>query len=139
MHTIQQAYKAFKVLTPAAITDDLAASASNDVIVEGYQKDAMVTLNVGACAGTSVTGVFALMGALKATPTTFDQTLATFGTLTEASDNTIACAAVNLEGIYAVAPALACSEVGDESFTVGMVLHAKADNQGATLNSSTPA
>lgn len=139
METVQQKYKAIQLLAPAAYTADAAASTSNDVDVEQYEKDAMVTLNIGACTGTTVTGVFKLKGSLKATPTVFDQTLATFGTLTEDSDTKIACAQVNLEGIAFVAPDIDVSATGTPSFTVGMVLHARAVNQGSSVNSATPA
>jgi hypothetical protein len=139
MNTIEQRYKAIQLLAPAALTEDVAASTSNDVDVEIYDNDAMAILNIGACTGTTVTGDITIIGALKATPTVFDQTLATFATLTELSDAKIAAVPVNLHNIVAVAPAVDVSASGTPSFTVSLTLLALSTSQNAELNSATPA
>lgn len=139
MQNLSEEYKALQLLAPQSVTTDVAASASNDIDVEKYNDDCLALLNVGAITGTPVTADITVMGALVATPTVFDQTLATFTQIDEDDDNKIAAVRCDLTGIKNIAPAVDVSASGTPNYTIGLAVLVKPFVEKASINSATPA
>lgn len=132
MHSLSNSYKAFSLIRPQAAT---ATVTGTGVDLAGYLDDALATVNLGAASGTSATCIVTIQGSNDDSSYT---TLTTFGTLTDTSDNKLACGRVNLAG-YRYVRAVATIAGTTPSFLLDVVLHAQAETGKSDLNSTTAA
>jgi hypothetical protein len=140
MHnTLAQAYKLLQLKVPVAVAATVVAATNTSIDVEQYDDDAMALVTVGACSGTDASGVIVIKGSLVATPTVYDQTLATFAAITATSDGFVAGAQLNLAGIARIAPQITVADTTTPSLLIGIVVLARTSDQGAGVNSTTPA
>jgi hypothetical protein len=132
MRDLVQEYKSFPLIFPAAITTTTSSTTVQDV--EIYNDDAVAICNYGAIgAGGSV--IVTILGSLVATPTTYDQTLATF--VSAATSYQMAAGNVALAGIKNVKATATLP--GSTSVAVSVTLLAEAFQKSSTLNSLTAA
>ena len=92
MRTIAQDYKFITAVPAQAITATLTGGA---ISVQPYDTDAAAIVNLGTFTSNPTVTV-TVVGALVATPTTYNQTLATFNAATAAG---LAVAQLNLSGM----------------------------------------
>lgn len=126
---IKEKYKAINLMAATTIS---ASANGTGVDVEIYEDDALVVVSGGGVISGSPSVVNVVKGSLPGTPTTYDQTLATFGALTA---NSIAAARVNLFGIKNVR--VESTLTGSTSISQSVVLLAKPGVEAAGNNSST--
>jgi hypothetical protein len=132
MRDLVQEYKAFPLLFPAAITATTSSTTVADV--EIYNDDAVAVVTIGAV-GAGGSAIVTITGSLVATPTTYDQTLATF--VSAATAYTTAAGNVTLTGIKNVKATATLP--ASTSIAVEVVLLAQAFEKSSTLNSLTAA
>jgi hypothetical protein len=134
MNKVKEAYKALTLISPKAIT---ATETGSSIDVQVYQGDAMAIFQYGALGGTTETlvgkgqkSVDGGSGWTDVSPTVSSVTGAT-------GDNMIAAIAFQLDpNVTHVRAVITMS--GTSSSLVSSVLLARAEMQGATLNSATP-
>jgi hypothetical protein len=132
MHTIQQAYKAISLIRPQTAT---ATVTGTGVSIDSYLGDAAAIVNLGAASGTSATCIVTIQG--SADDSTYT-TITTFGTLTDTSDNKLACGSVALGG-YKYVRAVATLAGTSPSFLLDCVLMIASETASSSLNSTTAA
>lgn len=126
---VVQTHKVISLVAPVTQTSTTTGSA---VDVEVYNDDAMAIATIGTVSGGSPSVVVTITGSLTATPSTYDQTLATFTAATAAG---IGAVNVNLSGIKNVKGV--ATQTGAGNVPISIVLVAQAAQQGSTLNSAT--
>ncbi len=129
MSDIYQEYKALSLIAPITQTATTTGSA---VDVEIYDEDAMVIAQAGAITGGTPSVVVTVVGSLTATPSTYDQTLATFTAFTATG---FASANVSLKGIKNVKAVFTQTGAGNVPISASIVANSVVDN--SSLNSST--
>lgn len=122
-------YKFLSLIAPVVQTSTTTGSA---VDVEVYDDDALAIVNVGTVSGGSPSTVFTLTGSKTATPSVYDQTLATFVANTATG---LACAAANLAGIKNVKGV--ATQTGAGNVPLSYVLAVKPGVKSGSNNSST--
>ena len=129
---LNEMYKAASLLPPAAITSTTSSSTTLDV--EVYDDDALVVCNYGSIgAGGSV--IVTVLGSLVATPSTYDQTLATF--VSASTSYTLAATRAKLAGIKNLSATATLPGSTSVAVTVVVLLDAGVNKSG--LNSATAA
>ncbi len=121
----------YKALTLLGATARTASTTSGNVAVEQYDDDALVILSVGG-GSAGFTAPVTVYGAKTATPSTYDQTLATFSSVTAVG---IAAQRINLAGIANINCNL--NPAGSTSITVAVVAMVKPFVKSSSNNSST--
>lgn len=129
---LAQEYKAVPLLFPAAITATTSSTTVQDV--EVYEDDALAVCNYGAI-GANGSVIVTITGSLKATPTTYDQTLATF--VSCATSYTMAATRINLAGIKNLKATATLP--GSTSVAVSITALIKMATATADANSTTAA
>jgi hypothetical protein len=129
MQDIVQNYKAVSLIAPVVQT---STTTGTGVDVEVYGEDAMVVVNAGTVSGGSPSTVVTVVGSLPATPTTYDQTLATFVAATAAG---LGATDINLSGIKNIRAV--ATQTGAGNVPISIVLLAQSRVAGSTLNSTT--
>lgn len=130
MRHLAEDYKLLRLLAAQAITSTTTGSAVN---VESYDDDALVVADLGAYTSTPSI-VITLTGAKTGTPTTYDQTLATF---TAATATGVGAVAANLAGIANVKGVATLSGGSSPSVPVSLNLLVKPFVKTGSNNSST--
>jgi len=124
---ISQEYKVVSLLHSTSIT---ATNTGANEDVEVFEDDALVIVDVGSVVGTGVT--VTVVGSLVATPTVYNQTLATFVIATGASIGAVRAKLTGIKNIRSVATK------GDaNAVTVGVSVLVKPVVKSNTLNSAT--
>lgn len=129
MQDIIQNYKAVSLIAPVTQT---ATTTGTGKDVEVYGEDAMAVVNIGTISGGSPSTVVTIQGSLLATPTTYDQTLATF---TAATATGLGAAEVNLSGIKNIRAV--ATQTGAGNVPISIVLFAQSRACAVDLNSVT--
>jgi hypothetical protein len=129
MINVAQTYKALLLVPPVVQTSTTTGSA---VDVETYTDDAMAIVSVGTISGGSPSTVVTITGSLTATPTVYDQTLATFVAFTAGG---VGAGKVNLHGIKNVKGVATQTGAGNVPISISLVANSSSDS--ATLNSLT--
>ena len=129
MRDIYQEYKAFRLIAPVVQT---STTTGTGVDVEIYEDDAIAIVDVGVVSGGSPSTVVTIMGSLKATPTTYDQTLATFPANLATG---FASANVSLFGIKNVRAV--ATQTGAGNVPIAISLLANSSQESSSLNSTT--
>lgn len=132
MQTLAHNYKAFSLIRPQTLT---AATSGSGQDLKEYQGDAVAVVDLGAASGTSATCTVTIQGSNDNSNWT---TLTTFGTLTDTSDNKLACGRVNFSAYRYVRADIAIGGTSP-SFALGVTLLARANAGGSSLNSTTAA
>lgn len=132
MHSLVNSYKAFSLIRPQTATSTVTGTG---VDLLGYLDDAIATVNLGAASGTSATCIVTIQGSNDDSTYT---TVTTFGTLSDTSDNKLACGTVSLVG-YRYCRAVATLAGTSPSYLIDVVLHVRAEAGTSTLNSTTAA
>lgn len=127
---LSEDYKALHLLPATART---TSTTSSNVSVESYDDDGLVVLSVGG-GGAGFTAPVKVYGSLTATPTVYDQTLATFSPVTAVG---IAAASVNLAGIANINANV--NPAGSTTVTVAVIAMVKPFAKLSSNNSSTVA
>lgn len=131
MRNLSQEVKALNLIAPVVQT---STTTGTGVDVESYNSDALAILNLGTVSGGSPSTVVTIMGSLVATPTVYDQTLATFVAATAAG---LAAAKVSLVGIKNVKAVATQTGAGNVPIAVAIVVTPFAKT--GSLNSTTAA
>lgn len=131
MRNLSQEVKALNLIAPVVQT---STTTGTGIDVESYNDDALAILNLGTVSGGSPSTVVTIMGSLVATPTTYDQTLATFVAATAAG---LAAAKVSLVGIKNVKAVATQTGAGNVPIAVALVVTPFAKT--GSLNSTTAA
>ena len=133
MQDIYQQYKVISLVKPVIQTATTTGSA---VDVEIYHADALAIVHVGTVDGGTPSTVVTIVGSLTATPTVYDQTLATFTAFVNGTGG-IASANINLDGIKNIKGV--ATQTGAGNVPISITLVAQSGSQSATLNSVTVA
>lgn len=133
MHKLSESYKAFSLIRPTVLG---TTSTGTGVDLMGYLDDASAIVNLGAASDTDATCIVTIQGSNDNSTYT---TLTTFGTLTATDDNKLACGSVNLAGYRYVRAVATIAGTGTPSFTLDVVLMARAEAGSSSLNSTTAA
>lgn len=129
MSTLVQQNKVLNLIAPVTQTSTTTGSG---VDVEVYNDDAMAIVDIGTISGGSPSTVVTIQGSLVATPSTYNQTLATF---TAATATGLGAAQVNLSGIKNVRAV--ATQTGAGNVPICITLVASASQQSSSLNSVT--
>lgn len=130
MRNLSEDVKALRLLDPQAIT---ATTTSSAVDVETYADDALAIVNLGIFTSTP-TVTITVIGSLVATPTTYDQTLATFVAATAIGG---AARRINLAGIKNIKGVATLTGGTSPSVPVSMVALVTPTAKSSSLNSAT--
>lgn len=131
MRNLSQEVKALNLIAPVVQT---STTTGTGIDVESYNDDALAILNLGTVSGGSPSTVVTIMGSLVATPTVYDQTLATFVAATAAG---LAAAKVSLVGIKNVKAIATQTGAGNVPIAVCLIVTPFAKT--GSLNSTTAA
>lgn len=127
-------YKAISLVRPQTATSTVTGTGVDTM---GYGDDAAIILDLGAASGTSAT----LDVVIQTSPNNSTWTTrTTFATLTDTSDNKIACGRLNLDiasARYVRALATIAGTTPSFAFAVSMLV--RAEQGSASLNSLTAA
>lgn len=132
MQTLAHNYKAFSLIRPQTLT---TGTSGTGVDLKEYNSDAVAVVDLGAASGTSATCTVTIQGSNDNSNWT---TLTTFGTLTDTSDNKLACGRVDFSAYRYVRADVAIGGT-TPSFTVGVTLLARANIGKSSINSTTAA
>lgn len=130
MRNLSQYAKALTLLAPQAIA---ATTTSSAVDIEAYEDDALAIVNLGTFTSTP-TVTITITGSLVATPTTYNQTLATFVAATAIGG---AAQRINLAGIKNIKGVATVAGGTDPSVPVSMVALVTPAVKTSSLNSAT--
>lgn len=131
MRTIAQSTKVINLIAPVVQTSTTTGTGFD---IEQYNDDAMAIVDVGTVSGGSPSTVVTIVGSLVATPTTYNQTLATFVAITATG---LAAGQVNLSGIKNVKAIATQTGAGNVPICVTLVIDTFSNS--ATNNSLTAA
>ena len=131
MRKLSEEAKALSLIAPVVQTSTTTGSG---VDVESYNDDALAVVNLGTVSGGSPSTVVTIMGSLVATPTVYDQTLATFVAATAAG---LAAGSASLKGIKNV-KAIA-TQTGAGNVPISVVLLTTPFVKNSSVNSLTAA
>lgn len=129
---MQDIYGNYKILTLIAPVVQTSTTTGSGVDVEIYGEDAMALVEMGTMSGGSPSTVVTIQGSLPGTPTTYDQTLATFTAATAAGTG---AADINLSGIKNVRAV--ATQTGAGNVPVAVQILCQSRTASATLNSVT--
>jgi hypothetical protein len=133
MHSLYESYKAFKLAGPAAIT---ATANATGVDLIGLKKDILVVLNIGVVSGTSPTDALNIQTSPDNTNWT---TQASFALVT-GSASKIASARIRLPVLHRyIRVSETIGGTDTPTFNRSVIALVRAEREGATLNSGTPA
>lgn len=131
---ISKNYKAISLVRPQVATSTVTGTGVDTL---GYADDAMVIVDLGAASGTSATNIITIQTSPDNSTWT---TVTTFGTLTDTSDNKIACGRINLDAANRRYVRALCTIAGTSpSFAFSVCLVLRAEQGSASLNSLTAA
>lgn len=131
MQILAQETKALALIASVVQTSTTTGSG---VDVEAYNDDALAVVSFGTMSGGSPSTVLTIQGSLPGTPTTYDQTLATFTAATAAG---LAALRANLAGIKNVRAV--ATQTGAGNVPVAVILIATPFVKSSSNNSGTPA
>lgn len=129
MRNLSNDVKALTLIAPVVQTSTTTGSG---VDVEQYNDDALAVVNFGTMSGGSPSTVVTIQGSLVATPSTYDQTLATFGAATAAGQGATKISLVGIKNIRAVA-----TQTGAGNVPVSITVIAQPFAKTGSLNSTT--
>lgn len=127
-------YKAISLVRPQVATSTVTGTGVDTM---GYGDDAIAIVDLGAASGTSATNIVTIQTSPDNSTWT---TVTTFATLTDTSDNKIACGRVNLDAASRRYVRALCTIAGTSpSFAFAVSLLIRAEQGSASLNSLTAA
>lgn len=133
MHSLFESYKAFKLVGPSAIT---ATANATGVDLIGLKKDILITLNIGAITGTSPTDALLI----QTSPDNTNWTTQVTWALVAGNANKIATARVRLPILHRyIRVSETIGGTDTPTFNRSVTALVRAEREGATLNSNTPA
>lgn len=109
-----------------------ATTTGSGVDVETLESDSMAIVQVGTISGGSPSTVVTIMGSLVATPTTYDQTLATFTAFTAGGIGALKASLKGIKNVKGIA-----TQTGAGNVPISISLVAGVAQQSADLNSGT--
>lgn len=129
MRNIIQDDKIISLVPPVVQTSTTTGSAKD---VEIYEDDCAVIVHVGTISGGTPSTVVTLVGSLVATPTVYDQTLATFDAFTAGGIGSKIASLKGIKNVKGVA-----TQTGAGNVPISITLIAGSAQDSATLNSAT--
>jgi hypothetical protein len=131
MRNLSNDLKSLSLIAPVVQT---STTTGTGVDVEQFNDDALAQVNFGTMSGGSPSTVVTIQGSLVATPSTYNQTLATFTAATAAGHAAGQVSLVGIKNVRAVA-----TQTGAGNVPVCITLVAQPFARTGTLNSLTAA